>query len=59
MYGCLTQGILFNINDLLADSLDAFKMLALGIWPLGLVSSFNGISTLFRLFNAKAMLLEH
>ena len=25
---------------------------------LGLVSLFNGISTLFRLFNAKAILLE-
>ena len=25
---------------------------------IGLVSLFNGISTLFRLFNAKAILLE-
>ena len=28
------------------------------IWFLCLVSLFNGISTLFRLFNAKAILLE-
>ena len=27
------------------------------VW-FGLVSLFNGISTLFRLFNAKAILLE-
>ena len=27
-------------------------------WMVGLVSLFNGISTLFRLFNAKAILLE-
>ena len=27
-------------------------------WLVGLVSLFNGISTLFRLFNAKAILLE-
>ena len=27
-------------------------------WSLGLVSLFNGISTLLRLFNAKAILLE-
>ena len=28
------------------------------LWWYGLVSLFNGISTLFRLFNAKAILLE-
>ena len=27
-------------------------------WLVGLVSLFNGISSLFRLFNAKAILLE-
>ena len=27
-------------------------------WKFGLVSLFNGISTLFRLFNAKTILLE-
>ena len=30
----------------------------LELWLVGLVSLFNGISTLFRLFNAKAILLE-
>ena len=28
------------------------------VYLFGLVSLFNGISTLFRLFNAKAILLE-
>ena len=53
------------------QSTECFKMMQLSFWQfvfnpfgakiqivLGLVSSFNGISTLFRLFNAKAILLE-
>ena len=34
------------------------KKLSEGVCKFGLVSLFNGISTLFRLFNAKAILLE-
>ena len=43
----------FNIDHLFADS-----EIVTSIVRFGLVSLFNGISSLFRLFNAKAILLE-
>ena len=45
--------MMMMINHLFADS----EVLA-SIGLVWLVSLFNGISTLFRLFNAKAILLE-
>ena len=42
----------FEINN------QSGKKLFLKVLRFGLVSLFNGISTLFRLFNAKAILLE-
>ena len=55
----------FNIDQPIEQMLPGIlKILEQSVWlyiqstRFGLVSLFNGISTLFRLFNAKAILLE-
>ena len=45
----MSRGSLKNVSK------SVYKLYVFGF---GLVSLFNGISTLFRLFNAKAILLE-
>ena len=50
-----TQPRLFSLN--LATNLVKFHLKTDLVW-FGLVSLFNGISTLCRLFNAKAILLK-
>ena len=49
----LTGHSLINFSSVKVKSIRPIYL----VW-FGLVSLFNGISTLFRLFNAKAILLE-
>ena len=61
MYVCtdfsLSLSLSLSVVVILYLSIYLDQSVCLSVW-FSLVSLFNGISTLFRLFNAKAILLE-